>query len=324
LRKRILLPLLLVPLAIFAAPAASQAATIGFGDDHFQMFTNPYYRVLHVRIARYIVPYDAVNHRNDLNSVDAWITAARKAGVTPLLAFWHSSRSPNSVPSTNTYKKAVGKLIRLIGPGTPANVREFQPYNEANRGTVSSPGVKFRSPSAKQAAAYYKALKSVCKGCTVVGLDVLDANKIGPTLTYIRQFKHYVGSRDMPKIWGLHNYSDTNRFSSSRTRAVASLVPGQLWLTETGGIVSFGRAFPGGRRGEARAKRAMSYMFRLSHIGKVRRVYIFQWTIDRGRQRFDAAVTNTSGCPRPAYSVVSQKLIHRTFKGCSLITKRRR
>jgi hypothetical protein len=323
LRKRILLPLLLGLLGMGAVPAASQAATVGFGDDHYQMFSNPYWRVLHVRIARYIVPYDAANpgHGRDLNAVNAWITKARQAGVTPLVAFWHSSRTPNRVPSTGAYKAAVSRLIRGIGPGTAANVTEFQPYNEANRGTVSSPGVRFHSPSAKQAAAYYKALKSVCRGCTIAGLDVLDAQRIAPTLSYIRQFKHYVGNRDMPKIWGLHNYSDTNRHSSSRTRAVARLVPGELWLTETGGIVRFGRAFPGGRKGEARAARAMSYMFKIARIGKIRRVYIFQWTVNGTNERFDAAVTSPRGCPRPAYSVVSATLIHKRYKGCSLLRK---
>src|SRR5947209_17008129 len=100
LRKRILLPLLLGLVGMAALPVASQAAAVGFGDDHYQMFTNPYWKALHVRIARYIVPYDAANpgHGRDLASVNSWIAKAKASGVTPLVAFWHSSRSPNRCP----------------------------------------------------------------------------------------------------------------------------------------------------------------------------------------------------------------------------------
>ena len=53
----------------------------------------------------------------------------------------------------------------------------------------------------------------VCKGCTVIGLDVLDAGEIPPTLTYISEFKREISHLEtvMPKIWGLHDYSDVNR-----------------------------------------------------------------------------------------------------------------
>ncbi len=48
----------------------------------------------------------------------------------------------------------------------------------------------------------------------------------------------------MPKIWGLHNYSDINRLESWRTRELIRAFGGQVWLTETGGIVQFGSGFP--------------------------------------------------------------------------------
>ncbi len=49
-------------------------------------------------------------------------------------------------------------------------------FNEANRGTV--PG-RFATPGPKLAAQLFLAFRSkVCKGCKVVGLDVLDGNSI--------------------------------------------------------------------------------------------------------------------------------------------------
>ena len=72
------------------------------------------------------------------------------------------------------------------------------------------------SPSATAAAQYYQALIRVCRGCTVIGLDVLDAYDIAPTLQYITEFKKEIEKLRtiMPKIWGLHNYSDINRLQS--------------------------------------------------------------------------------------------------------------
>ena len=86
----------------------------------------------------------------------------------------------------------------------------------------------------------------MCKGCTVIGLDVLDEQEIVKTLHYISEFKREVSRLEtvVPKIWGLHNYSDVNRLEGWRTRDLVRALGGQVWLTETGGIVKFGGAFP--------------------------------------------------------------------------------
>ena len=93
---------------------------------------------------------------------------------------------------------------------------------------------------------------------------MLDAQNIGPTLTYISEFKREIGRLRtlMPKIWGLHNYSDLNRFESWRTRELVRALGGQVWLTETGGIVQFGGGFPN-RHGSGlkRAANVLKYMF---------------------------------------------------------------
>ena len=89
-----------------------------------------------------------------------------------------------------------------------------------------------------------------------------------------------------------------------------SLVPGEIWFTEAGGIVSFttadGRsAFP---YDEARAARAVKYLFKLGRLSpRITRIYVYQWKIDFPGNRFDAGLVATNGKPRPALSVVEQQ-----------------
>jgi hypothetical protein len=209
------------------------------------------------------------------------------------------------MPSVATYTRDVTRFIKEF----PA-VRTYQPWNEANRGNI--PGT-LASPTPGQAAAYYLALKHVCAQCTIAGLDVLDAPDIRPTIAYIHQFQHDVldDHAALPTIWGLHNYSDTNRFSSTRTRDVLAAVKGEVWLTETGGVVQFGSNFPNQHgQGLTRAAKALSFMFTLASSNpRITRLYIFQWTGSGANARFDAGLTAANGEPRPGYYVVCDALV---------------
>ena len=218
-----------------AQRASSASPLVGIGDEQPAMFANPAFKALHTRIARYVTPYDvATNHsRNDLPRLKAWLAAAKKQGIQPLIAFYHSDRTARKMPSVKAYTSAVKRFHKAF-----PQVTLLQPWNEANRGNVRESGNgSYSSPSATQSAQYYLALKSVCPKCTIVGLDVLDSTNVPATIRYINVFKRYLGSKRLPSIWGLHNYSDTNRFHSTGTRAVLADTTGQLWLTETGGIV---------------------------------------------------------------------------------------
>jgi hypothetical protein len=198
----------------------------------------------------------------------------------------------------------VQKFIKLF-----PKVRQYQSWNEANRGNIR--GV-LASPSAGASARYYQALLRVCRGCTAIGLDVLDANNISPTLRYISEFKREIGKLRtiMPKIWGLHNYSDINRLESWRTRELVRAMGGQTWLTETGGIVKFGGAFPN-RNGSGlrRAAKVLSFMFSVAASqARIKRLYIYDWTGGNATTRFDAGLTDNHHVPRPGYVTVCRKL----------------
>ncbi len=141
---------------------------------------------------------------------------------------------------------------------------------------------------------------------------MLDAANIQPTLAYISEFKHEIGRLEtvMPSIWGLHDYSDVNRLESWRTRDIARAVGGQVWLTETGGIVQFAGSFPNIHgSGLTRAAKVIRFMFALaSSIPQVKRLYLYDWNGGTASTRFDAGLTNVHERPRPGYSVVCREL----------------
>jgi len=301
-RRRIALFALVLALVLVPA-AGSQAYVTGIGDQSVSMFSSPYFTALHVKIARLIVPYDVVNDPGNLARAKAWLDAAKAQNIEPLVAFYHSELTPDRIPSRDEFREDARKFMQMF-----PDVKDYQPWNEANRGNVNSGQARFHSPTAQQSATFYDAMQSLCSDCKVVGLDVLDSQNIGATLRYISQFKRAV--KHVPQIWGLHNYTDTNRRSGA-TRKIAKVVSGQIWLTETGGIVKFGKSFPNKHHsGERRAAKAISYMFKLARSNhQVTRLYIFQWTGSTADVRFDAGLMNKGGSkPRAGYFVVRKHL----------------
>jgi hypothetical protein len=115
------------------------------------------------------------------------------------------------------------------------------------------------------------------------------------------------GRRDgTPRIWGLHNYADSNRFRDDGLRELLATVPGDVWLTETGGIVRFGRSFPFDER---RAARAVTYALRLAREhGHVKRLYLYNWTGSARTDRFDSGLVGPDGKVRPGYEALRKAL----------------
>jgi hypothetical protein len=283
---------------------ASSHYLAGIGDEQTEMFASPLWQQLHTKIARYIAPWDAVAHRDSLAHATAWIQEAEEAHVQILVAFYHSEHTPTILPSVAQYRHDVQKFLKRF-----PHVRQYQAWDEANRGQIPH---YLASPSATTTAQYYQALKRLCTTCTVVGLDVLDQAKVGPTLQYIAEFKGEVGKLHavMPNIWGLHDYSDVNRMESWRTREVSRALPGAIWLTETGGIVQFGGAFTNSHgSGLARAARVLNYTFNVAGSeSQIKRLYIYNWTGGANSARFDAGLTDSRFRPRPGYVIVCRHL----------------
>jgi hypothetical protein len=287
-------------------PSAHAAASYktGIGDEHTEMFSDPLWTQLHTQIVRYIAPYDASVRPYSLQQAARWIAAAEARHQKILIAFYHSEYTPLQLPSVATYQRDVQKFVRLF-----PHVTEYQSWDEANRGNIPK---ALASPSATLDARYYQALIRVCHDCTVTGLDVLDAAQIGATLRYISEFKHEVSRLEtvMPRVWGLHNYSDVNRLESWRTRELTRAMGGEVWLTETGGIVQFAPSFLN-RHGEGlrRAATVLSHVFAVAGSqSRIKRLYIFDWTGGTASTRFDAGLMDAHYKPRPGYVVVCRAL----------------
>jgi hypothetical protein len=311
-RLSILIPLVLV----LAFPAAGQAYVVGFSEQRADMFTNPLFRALDVRYARLIVSWDvAVRRGGEQQNADRWLANARAAGVRPLVSFNFRQGCFNPVTSKISRSRrcrapsaaAFRRAFRAFRARYPF-VREVSPWNEVNH--YSQP----LATNPRRAASYYNIVRAACRGCRIVALDVLDQRTVRRSrycrrgclsaVDYYRRWRRY--ARGHPTIYGLHNYTDTNRYRSASTNAFARTVRGQVWLTETGGVVKLGRSFPYSQR---RAARALAFMFRLARSNRrIKRLYIYQWTGAPRGARFDAGLINPDGTPRPGYNVVKRAL----------------
>ncbi|MEO8690696.1 MAG: hypothetical protein ABI611_21070 [Solirubrobacteraceae bacterium] len=94
------------------------------------------------------------------------------------------------------------------------------------------------------------------------------------------------------------------------TRRMLSAVPGEVWLTETGGLVRFQQ-----RDGtvtwpydEERAARSVEYLFALADDHpRITRVYLYNWRAIPWL-RWDSALLSATGEPRPSFSALARRL----------------
>jgi hypothetical protein len=302
--RRLLAPLVLL-LVMLAVPATGHAYTLGVSDQQATTFTNPLFAPLKFKAARYITPYDVMDSPSDLAAASAWIGAAQAANQRILIAFERSHRSGRQrhLPSVAEYKSEITKFHQAF-----PQVKEISVWNEVNRCQARSGRVAGQPTCRKEQrlASYFKAVRQVFRapGTKIVALDVLDEQNVNRTVNTIRRFKHFAGSR--ATVLGFHNYSDTNRFSTTRTRRVLAAWRGTIWLTETGGIVKLGRSFP---RSTSRAAKALGCMFTLAKTNRrIQRVYVYQFNpAFSASDDFDAGLINPNGSKRPGYTVVQRK-----------------
>ena len=263
---------------------------VGIGEQNSPMFADQRFRDLGIEHVRLVVPYDAAARPDERRLVEAWLDGAKAAGAEPFITFGHSRANPKKLPSAAEFRAAFD-AFRKRWP----DVEDYAPWNEINH--VSQPTA--RSP--RRAAEYYNVVRKQCPDCTVLAGDVLD--QAGMT-RYVKQYQRHLDGE--PEIWGLHNYADTNRFRTSGLRDLLRAVKGDVWLTETGGIVKFGRNFP---RDERRAARSISFALKLARDNeRVKRVYLYNWTGAQPDARFDSGLIGSDGTARPGYDALKAAL----------------
>jgi len=273
-----------------APPAAPERPVVGIGEQQAAIFKDKRFAELGLRNVRLVASYDSMKVRFERDLVDVWISEARRTGAEPFITFGHSRVNPKKLPSVAEFRSA----FRAFHKRYP-DVLFYAPWNEINH--VSQP----TADAPKRAAEYYNVVKAECPGCTVLAGDVLD--QAGMT-AYLKQYIRHLDGE--PTIWGLHNYADSNRSRSSGLEDMLATVKGEVWLTETGGIVKFGRNFP---RDEQRAARAVAFALKLARDNeRVGRIYLYNWTGSKPNDRFDAGLIAPDGTARPAYDVLRKDL----------------
>jgi hypothetical protein len=278
-------------------PAPGTGPLLGIADQKPQTFSDPLFRRLGVARSRLNTPWNSIF--TEAPRLNEWLQAARAAGVEPLVALEHARgdacpAQPCRLPSVAEYTRAVSAFHRRY-----PWVHVLQPWNEANSATQPT------GTHPERAAAYYQAMRKVCPGCVITAADVLDSGNLE---RWLSRFKAALHGTPTP-LWGLHNYSDTNRFHTTGTKRMLASVKGEIWLTEAGGIVSFTTA--DGRTAlpydEERAARAIRFLFTLARLSaRITRIYVYQWKIDFPGNRFDAGLVNPDGKPRPSLGALLQ------------------
>ena len=299
IRTPLLICLLIAACAAIPAEAKIPIA-IGIGDQNGALFGQKNFKAVHVKKVRYYIRWDAIKFKKDLRDADRYVALARKAHVRVLM---HVSTNDYrhrkaKLPSVAQYRKYVGKLVKRY---KAKGVKEWGAWNEENH--ISEP--TYRSPT--RAAQFFHAMRGLCRGCTIVALDLLDQAN---SASYAKRFYRALSASDRSaaRIIGIHNYEDTNRFRDHGTKTIINAVRrqnsrAQFWLTETGGIVKLGKNFP---CSTSRAARAVKYMFKLTKKYRryIKRVYTYRWFGTQPKcQFFDAGLVNANGSARPGYKV---------------------
>jgi hypothetical protein len=327
--------------AALALPAGAGAQTIrvGVADQSLTHFADPTFRALDFRQTRYFVHWNVMRNRDQRLRMRAWVLAARASGMRPLVHLSTTrfdGRAPR--PSVSRYRSEVRRLVPYL---RRLGVRDFGVWNEANHKTQPT----WSSPS--HAALYfremYRAVHARCstRSCRVVALDVLDQRG---RERYVRRFYERLSPtwQRRARFVGIHNYSDVNRRSLTRTRSIIREVrrhnrAARFWFTETGGVVGFGRGFPcdpsspaSVAAAERRAQGAVTQIFRVARTYRkagVQRIYLYNWygndcapnertvtaAAPQDRAGFDAGVVRADGTPRPSLRALVRGLQSRGF-----------
>jgi hypothetical protein len=290
---------------VVAAPASANYR-VGLSEQHREMFDSPSWQSLKLKRVRYLVPWDYAKHAGQRDEAFAFMDRARAAKQDVLVTFTarrgcysatgrYSKKKACRAPSATAYKKAFLAFDKKY-----PWVKTYSAWNEINHKSQPT----FKSP--KKAAGYYNVLRKYTrkKKFRAMAADMLDTPNMA---RYLASFKRSVKGK--PTLWGLHNYGDVNRRRTTYTKRMLRSVPGELWLTETGGLV---KLLPSFKRSLSRAKARTTGMFKLvnrydtkraGNRSKITRLFVYSFYGTAPSSRFDSGLVNPDGSPRPAFSV---------------------
>ena len=296
---------------VVAAPASAKYK-VGLGEQKPQMFDNASWQSLKLKRVRYLVPWDYAKHRGQRDEVNFFMARALANKQDVLVTFTarrgcysasgrYSKKKACRAPSANTYRK----VFLAFDKAFPW-VKTYSTWNEVNHKSQPT----FKSPA--KAAGYYNVLRKYTrkKKFRAMAADILDT---GNMARYLTTFKRK--AKGSPKLWGLHNYGDVNRRRTTFTKRMLRSVPGEVWLTETGGIV---KLLPSFKHSPSRAAARTKGMFKLVNRydtkrrgmrSKITRLFVYTFFGEASSARFDAGLVNPDGSPRPAFSVFKKNAV---------------
>ena len=303
---RKMLPLMLLATLVLV-PSAEAKYRVGVGDQSPAMFDSAQWQSLQLKRTRYLVPWNWNKSSGQVAETTAFMNRARAAGQQVLVTFtaargcWNGRRYSRAArckaPSAKAFRRAFGAFDNRY-----PWVRTYSAWNEVNHAsqpTYRKPGLAVR---------YYEVLRKQARArkFKLMAADVLDTSNM---TSYLRSFMRR--AKGSPKLWGLHNYQDVNYRTSKDTRRMLQTVPGQVWLTETGGIARFGRL----KFSTSRQAKRTSWMFKLANRYDSRRpglrstitqLFVYRWFGEARGARFDAGLVSAGGTPRKAYNVFAR------------------
>jgi hypothetical protein len=307
MQLRKLLPFaLLVLAALLVAPSAQAKYRVGIGEQNIAVFDQPAWQSLKLKRVRYLVPWNWQKSGFDAQATVAFMHRARAARQDVLVTFtsargcWTGSKYRKRKKACKApSRKAYRKQFRAFDKQFPW-VKTYSAWNEVNHESQPT----YKKP--RLAVRYYDVLRkdSRRRKFKVMAADMLDISNMR---RYLRSFMRK--AKGKPRLWGLHNYGDVNRKRTTFTRMMLNTVPGEVWLTETGGLVKFGegRQF---RYNERRAKARTKWMFKIANRydnkrrgmrSKLTRLFVYKWFGEARGARFDAGLVDPDGSPRKAF-----------------------
>jgi Glycosyl hydrolase catalytic core len=276
---------------------------IGIGDQSPAMFSNPRFAALGITSARDVIPWDIVTRRADrgyLAGFRDWLSAAQRAGVTPLISFGADYTNPaaNYVPTVSQYETAVKPFLKDF-----PQIKDYTAWNE--------PDFSYRSLARNPALAanYFNALYDMCRGCTLLAGDVYlpttgPAHIDGATAHLAPWLRAYIkGLHHRPAGWALHDYFEIRGHNTSQLRTLMSMTSGPIWLDETGGVLRRGHWQYRNQSATAAARDEQFLLSLTKRYHRIARIYHSQW---RGNPSagWDSGLIAPNGRPRPAYAVL--------------------
>jgi hypothetical protein len=273
------------------------AVEIGIADQKPDMFADPRFGALAITHARLAVGWDVLTNPRSAAELDAWLKGAQAAGVEPLISFMHSRGAHRRALPSPARLRFEFRRLRQLYPW----VTTYATWNEANH--CGEP----LCHRPKTAAAYYRVMRSECPTCTILAPEVLDM----PGMTkWVREFSRWLGFT--PRLWGVHNYVEANRFHMVLLRQLVKVTRGaEIWLTETGGLVRHdNRSTTDIPEGASHAGEVTRFLFDelVPRNPQITRVYLYNWNASSPKDSWDSALITPGGRERSAFFVLSRAL----------------